>query len=152
MWSMTLWYNQVDKFEFGGYEMLEELIKKMEDMIDSDDFEMVQEECVEEIERTDLGLSAVEPLLKLMERHPLADFGMPGAIVHFAERFYKQGYEDMLFQSVKNSPTIHTVWMLNRICNDKNSDDKFRELLAETAERSDIDIAIVESAKDFLED
>ena len=152
MWSMTLWYNQVDKFEFGGYEMLEELIKKMEDMIDSDDFEMVQEECVEEIERTDLGLSAVEPLLKLMERHPLTDFGMPGAIVHFVERFYKQGYEDMLFQSVKNSPTIHTVWMLNRICNDKNSDDKFRELLAETAERSDIDIAIVESAKDFLED
>ena len=152
MRSVTLWYNQVDKFEFGGYEMLEELIKKMEDMIDSDDFEMVQEECVEEIERTDLGLSAVEPLLKLMERHPLADFGMPGAIVHFVERFYKQGYEDMLFQSVKNSPTIHTVWMLNRICNYKNSDDKFRELLAETAERSDIDIAIVESAKDFLED
>ena len=132
--------------------MLEELIKKMEDKIDSDDFEMVQEECVEEIERADLGLSAVEPLLKLMERHPLADFGVPGAIVHFVERFYKQGYEDILFQSVKNSPTIHTVWMLNRICNDKNSDDKFRELLAETAERSDIDIAIVESAKDFLED
>ena len=147
-----MWYNQVDKFEFGEYEMLEELIKKMEDMIDSDDFEMVQEECVEEIERTDLGLSAVELLLKLMERHPLADFGMPGAIVHFVERFYKQGYEDMLFQSVKNSPTIHTVWMLNRICNDKNSDDKFRELLAETAERSDIDIVIVESAKDFLKD
>ena len=132
--------------------MLEELIKKMEDKIDSDDFEMVQEECVEEIERADLGLSAVEPLLKLMERHPLADFGVPGAIVHFVERFYKQGYEDILFQSVKNSPTIHTVWMLNRICNDKNSDNKYRELLAETAERSDIDVAIVESAKDFLDD
>lgn len=58
--------------------MLEELIKKMEDKIDSDDFEMVQEECVEEIERADLGLSAVEPLLELMERHPLADFGVPG--------------------------------------------------------------------------
>ena len=96
---VRLCYNiSVEQLNIGlmsrGYEMLEELIKKMEDKIDSDDFEMVQEECVEEIERADLGLSAVEPLLKLMERHPLADFSVPGAIVNFVERFYKQGYEE----------------------------------------------------------
>ncbi|MDE6530617.1 MAG: hypothetical protein K2K96_07565 [Lachnospiraceae bacterium] len=130
--------------------MLEELIKKMEDNIDSDDFEQIEEECIEKIEESDLGLNAVEPLIKLMERHPLADFGVPGAIVQFVEKYYKKGYEDILYQSIKRSPAMHTVWMLNRICNDKNSHDKFKKLLAETAERNDIDNAIAKSAKDFL--
>ncbi|MDE6744386.1 MAG: hypothetical protein K2J95_10955 [Lachnospiraceae bacterium] len=130
--------------------MLEVLIKKMEDNIDSDDFEWIEEECIEKIEESDLGINAVEPLIKLMERHPLADFGVPGAIVHFVEKYYNKGYEDILYQSIKRSPSMHTVWMLNRICNDKNSDDKFRKLLAETAQRNDIDNAIAKSAKDFL--
>lgn len=130
--------------------MLEELIKKMEDSIDSDDLEWIEEECIEKIEESDLGINAVEPLIKLMERHPLADFGVPGAIVHFVEKYYNKGYEDILYQSVKRSPSMHTVWMLNRMCNDKNSDDKFKKLLAETAERNDIDDAIAKSAKDFL--
>ena len=130
--------------------MLEELIKKMEDNIDSDDFERIEEECIEKIEESDLGLSAVEPLIRLMERHPLSDFGVPGAIVHFVEKFYKNGYEDILYESIKRSPAMHTVWMLNRICNDKNSHDKFKKLLAETAERNDIDQAIAKSAKEFL--
>lgn len=130
--------------------MLEELIKKMEDHIGSDDFEQIEEECIEKVEESDLGLQAVEPLIKLMERYPLADFGVPGAIVHFVERYYKKGYEDILYQSVKRSPAMHTVWMLNRICNDKNSPDKFKKLLAETAIRDDIDNAIAKSAKEFL--
>ena len=130
--------------------MLEELIKRMEDNIDSDDFELIEEECIEKIEELDFGLNAVEPLIKLMERHPLTDFGAPGAIVYFVEKYYKNGYEDILYQSIKRSPAMHTVWMLNRICNAKNSPDKFRELLAETAERNDIDNAISKSAKEFL--
>ncbi len=131
--------------------MLEELIKKMEDSIESDDFERIEEECIEKIEESDLGLNAVEPLIKLMERYPLADFGVPGAIVHFVEKYYGKGYEDILYQSVKRSPSMHTIWMLNRICNDKNSSDKFKKLLAETAERNDIDDVIAKSAKEFLE-
>ena len=130
--------------------MLENLIKSMEDHIDSDDFEMIEEECVEKIEESGFGLDAVEPLLKFMERHPLADFGAPGAIAYFVEKYYKKGYEEILYQSVKRSPAMHTVWMLNRICNAKNSPDKFRQLLAETAERNDIDKAISKSAKEFL--
>lgn len=130
--------------------MLEKLIQRMEDNIDSDDFELIEEECMEKIEESGFGLDAVEPLLKLMERHPLADFGAPGAIVYFVEQYYKKGYEDILYQSVKRSPAMHTVWMLNRICNAKNSPDKFRKLLAETAERNDIDNAISKSAKGFL--
>lgn len=129
--------------------MLEELIKEMENNIGRDDFEMIEDECVEKIEQLAPGTDAVEPLIKLIERHPLADFGMPGAIVHFVEEF--DGYEDILYQSLKRSPSMHGVWMLNRICNDKSSPDKFRELLVEISKRSDIDIAIVNSAREFVE-
>lgn len=38
-----------------GDSMLGELIKKMEDNIDSDDFERIEEECIEKIEELDLG-------------------------------------------------------------------------------------------------
>ncbi len=131
--------------------MLEELIKKMEDSIESDDFERIEEECIGKIEESDLGLNAVEPLIKLMERYPLADFGVPGAIVHFVEKYYGKGYEDILYQSVKRSPSMYTIWMLNRICNDKNSPERFKKLLAETAERNDIDDVMAKSAKGFLE-
>ena len=81
--------------------MLEELIKKIEDKIDSDDFEMVQEECVEEIERADLGLSAVEPLLKLMERHPLADFGVPGGLFILLRDFINKDMRIFFFNLLK---------------------------------------------------
>lgn len=63
--------------------MIEKLIKDMEEQIDCDDFE-------NQIKYEDFGISAVEPLLSFMERHPLNDFGMPGAIVHYVEQFYKK--------------------------------------------------------------
>ena len=60
--------------------MIEELIRELEAQIDSDDYEEVQENCLAQIQAEGLGLSAVEPLLLFMERHPLSDFGMPGAL------------------------------------------------------------------------
>lgn len=52
-----------------------------------------------------------------MERHPLISSGTPGALVHYVESFYKKGYEELLEKSVRNAPTVHTVWMLNRLIN-----------------------------------
>lgn len=67
---------------------------------------------------TDAGckLEAVETLLQLIERHPTAYFGEPGAIVHFIERFEAE-YEKYLVESLKRTPAITTVWMLNRCIN-----------------------------------
>lgn len=64
-----------------------------------------------------LGPDTVAPILRFMERHPDWDFGMPGDFVRYVERFYKQGYEDELVESLRRRPTRHTVWMLNRIIN-----------------------------------
>ena len=76
-------------------ETLNSIIQKMEaGMQDSEDFETVMMDCMEEIEENYNQLDSVQPLLRLMERHPLTDFGSPGPIVHFVERFYKKGYEE----------------------------------------------------------
>ncbi len=63
------------------------------------------------------GLEAVEPILRFMEAHPDFDYGPPGALVHFMEQFYGNGYEEEVKASVGRRPTPHTVWMLNRLVN-----------------------------------
>ena len=130
--------------------MIENLIKKMEEQIDSDSFEEVQEECIYQIEEENLGISTVEPLLLFMERHPLFDFGMPGAIVHYVEQFYKKGYEDLLVASVIRRPTMHTVWMINRIKNAGENSDKYEKILNDILEKQDVEEEIKNSVKEFL--
>ncbi len=129
--------------------MIEKLIKDMEEHIDCDDFEEVQEKCLFQIEKEDLGVSAIAPLLLFMERHPLSDFGMPGAIVHYAEKFYKKGYEDLLITSVIRRPTVHTVWMINRIKNANENSDKYEKILNDILERQDIEEEIKNTVKEF---
>lgn len=130
--------------------MIERLIKEMEEHIDCDDFEEVQEKCLSQIEKENLGISAVEPLLLFMERHPLSNFGIPGAIVHYIEQFYKKGYEDLLITSVIRRPTLHTVWMINRIKNAGENSDKYEKILNDILEKQDIEEKIKNSVKEFI--
>jgi hypothetical protein len=65
-----------------------------------------------------------------MEDHPSIEYGTPGALVHFVERFYGKGYEDKLVESVKRKPTLSTVWMLNRLINGTKVPDTKRLLVA----------------------
>lgn len=127
--------------------MIEEFIKEMEEQIDGDDLEEAQEKCIFQIEKENLGVSAVEPLLLFMERHPLTDFGMPGAIVHYVEQFYKNGYEDLLIASVTRRPTLHTVWMINRIKNTGENSDEYEKILNDILKRQDVEDEIKNSVK-----
>jgi hypothetical protein len=77
-----------------------------------------------------LGLETVEAVLRFMEQYPTVDFGMPGPLVHFVERFRGNGYEEELSESVRRKPTLHTVWMLNRLINGTNDPGERRRLLA----------------------
>ena len=85
-----------------------------------------------------------------MERHPLTDFGRPGPIVHFVERFYKKGYEEELLLSLKRMPTLHTVWMLNRLINGTDQAEVYLNLLKEISENASYDKEIREEALHFL--
>src|SRR5258705_4495517 len=67
------------------------------------------------------GLEAVEPILRFMETHPHLDYGPPGPLTHFIERFHGNGYDEQLLASVERQPTPHTIWMLNRLINGATS-------------------------------
>ena len=132
-------------------ETLNSIIQKMEaGMQDNEDFETVMMDCMEEMEENYNQLDSVQPLLRLMERHPLTDFGSPGPIVHFVERFYKKGYEEELLLSLKRMPTLHTVWMLNRLINGTDQEEVYLDLLKEISENVSYDKEIREEALHFL--
>ena len=97
-------------------EILDTLCSK----VGQDDFEYIQDEIVLEIEQCENQFDFIEPILKLMEDNLDADFGMPGALTHFIEHFSKNGYEELLLQSVRRKPTAHNVWLLHRAWNDAN--------------------------------
>lgn len=131
--------------------MLDTVIQEIENAVGTDDFEFIMEENIMKMEAEGVGIEAVTPLLQLMERHPLDDFGMPGAIVHFVERFYKNGYEELLIESLKRRPTMHTVWMLNRVMNGSENKNDYLEIMKEITERSDIEETIRNSASEFMD-
>ena len=60
----------------------------------------------------------VEPILEIISTNPSVNFGMPGDLVHFVEKFYKKGYEELLINSVRKNPTSHNILMLHRCYND----------------------------------
>ncbi|MBW9212974.1 MULTISPECIES: hypothetical protein [Terrabacteria group] len=129
---------------------LNSLIERMENEIDTDNFIEIMDNCIQEIEESGIGIEAVEPLLQFIERHPLSDFGTPGSIVHFVEKFYKQGYEPLLISSVKRCPTMHTVWMLNRVKNGEQEQQVYFEILNDIVHNKDIEEEIRRLAQDFL--
>ena len=133
-----------------GEMMLEIAIKEIENSIGSDDFELVMEDNIMKLEIQNIGIEAVKPLLQLMERHPLVDFGVPGAIVHFVERFYKKGYEELLVESIKRKPTMHTVWMLKRIINGSENKKDYIELMKAIIEHNDVEDEIRNQARAFM--
>jgi len=131
--------------------MLDTVIKEIESAVGTDDFEFIMEENIMKLEVEGVGIEAVTPLLELMERHPMDDFGMPGAIVHFVERFYKNGYEELLIESVKRRPTMHTVWMLNRVMNGSENKNDYLKIMKEVTERSDVEEEIKNSVSEFMD-
>lgn len=130
--------------------MLNKILDEIEQLVGTDDFEYEAEMKMEQLEEMGVGIEAVTPILQIMERHQLDDFGAPGPLVQFAERFYKNGYEERLIESLKRRPAVHTVWMLNRIINGSDKKDEYIALLKEITERTDIEEEIRRSAREFV--
>ncbi|MBD5135481.1 MAG: hypothetical protein HDT39_05885 [Lachnospiraceae bacterium] len=132
-------------------EILEQEIAKIEESIDEYDEvdTLVMHDSINAITNAGYKSDAVEPLLQLFERHPKAYFGDPGAIVDFIEQFGGE-YENSLAASVKRTPTITTVWMLNRCINAGEHTEEFMDILKEIAGRTDVDKDIKESVQEFV--
>ncbi len=122
------------KFEPGYFERLEQLMNELRQCEDAQ--------------------FALEPVLRFIEAHPDQDLGAPGPLVHFVEEFYKDGYEQLLLESVARRTTSLNVWMLNRLVNGSEGAEKQRYLLAMRAlaadERAAPDVRAL--AQEFLSD
>lgn len=130
---------------------LSELISRLNNSISNENFIDVAYELIEKIETRDDAYDAIEPILKLMENNPGTDFGQPGPLVHFVEKYYKKGYEERLIDSIRRCPTKHTLWMLNRIINgsEGNTRQYFLDILEEISHSPNIDTDVIETAKHF---
>ncbi|MEO3946407.1 hypothetical protein [Gorillibacterium sp. CAU 1737] len=131
-----------------------EVIETLKEAVGEDHFIRVAYDVVDRIKESKTPFYFVEPILQLMEECPEADFGQPGPLTHFLETFYKNGYEERLVQSVKRKPTLHTVWLMNRIMNDPKlvNKDSYLDLLMEIRTRNTIDKAIKDRIALFLGD
>lgn len=133
-------------------ELLEQEIKKIEESIDAynevDTF--VMRNSIEAITKAGYKLEAVEPLLQLFERHPTAYFGDPGEIVHFIEQFRNE-YEKYLIASVKRTPTITTVWMINRCINAREQVEELLSIMKEIVAGKDVDEEVKERTQEYID-
>lgn len=78
-------------------------------------------EIMDEIEELSNAADFVEPILQLIERSPDIDFGGPGPIGSFLEKFYHNGYEELLIQSLQRERKNYTIFLLERLCNDESN-------------------------------
>lgn len=108
-------------------------------------------EILEKIKQEGDAFEYLSPLFKLMEANSDLEFGEPGPIVHFMEMFYRRGYEEMLLESITRQPTCQTIWMLNRILNDPNLEDKQRyiNVLGSLLSRKDIPQNVMNEIEEF---
>lgn len=126
----------------------------LERIATSSDFYTSSEELIRRWVSESNGLDAVSAVFRFMEAHPNIDYGNPGPLVHFCERFYYNGYEEELVHSIDRQPTAITVWMLNRLMNGTSVDSTWQsyfEVLrrASVSSKSDADTAAL--IKDYLD-
>lgn len=132
----------------------QDVANQLEQIASAEDFPGVSAELTASWISMGTGQEAVERVLRFMETNSGIDFGMPGALVHFVERFYKHGYEELLLDSLERKPTTLTTWMLNRIINATNEPDvrqRFVEAMERASVNADADLGTKQAAEHFLE-
>jgi hypothetical protein len=112
----------------------------------------ISDVLIDQLKQLPDAISAVPIILEFMEQHPTFDFGVPGPLVHFAEKFYRKGYEDMLCVSFARRPTVHTVLMMHRLINGTSGElkQKYIGFLELASRRQDIDESSRDSALQYF--
>jgi hypothetical protein len=98
-------------------------------------FRLALDALIDRWKRRGVGLEAVEAIFRFLEAYPDLDHGAPGPLVHFAERFYGQGYEAALLRSFDRKPTSLTAWMVNRVLNG-TAEEAVRDTLLAALEKA----------------
>ena len=111
----------------------------------------VEDEIMEAMLEYPNPFELVAPILEIIESNPDIDFGTPGDLVHFVEKFYKKGYEELLLKSVRKNPTMYNIWMLHRCYIDEDNPlhSKFSLLIKEIKEDKSVSSKIKEVIEEF---
>ena len=120
------------------------------------EFTLLQYDIVDKMEAAKVSIEAIQPILELMEGYPLVEFGSPGPLTHFIESFYEENktlYENLLEQSVKTKPAVHTIWLLNRVINvsEEEKAKEYIQIMKSIYNDKTLHENIQASAKNFLE-
>lgn len=123
--------------------------KLVEAICEEDFFET--NEILEEICKNEMGEEYVEFLINFMSDNPDIDYGVPGPVVHFIEKYPIDFYLGFLLKAIERKPNDTLLWMLNRIANvsDKKDKKKYMDVFQKTAKRKDIDAVTKDAALDF---
>lgn len=131
----------------------DQLVAELVTAVQSDAFlEACYRVCDALAEEAD-GQDAIASILALMEGNEEIDFGMPGPLVHFVERFYRNGYEELLWASIRRQATPHTLWMLNRLVNGATEEEAslLIDLMFQAAEARNTSPEARQVALEFLD-
>lgn len=124
--------------------------KKLVETIFEEDFYKTSE-ILDEIYNNEIGEEYVEFLINFISDNPNIDYGMPGPIVHFIEKYPIEYYLGFLLKAIEKKPNDILLWMLNRITNvaDKINKEKYIDVFKKTMERKDIDAITKDTALRF---
>lgn len=114
----------------------DQILTALQNAVTVDQKYELADEIIDAMEASPDSFDLVAPILELIANHPEVDFGSPGELVHFVEKFYHQGYEDLLLESVRKNSTVHNIWMLHRCYNahDPELVSKIKVLIQEIQE------------------
>ena len=101
----------------------------------------VLDNLLEEIKTHGYPIELQKSLLCVLEKNPKFHFGMPGNLVRTIEHYKEPDYEDLIIESIVRIPTEYNLWLLNRLLNSYENDDKkekglslFRKIEQETTD------------------
>lgn len=113
------------------------------------------EEDLQEVESvlTEMDDALIEPLFRLLERYPHFNFGNPGHIIHYLEKFDNNTYAPLLYASICRVPTEYNIWMLNRFLNSLDTSEKSEGIvILEETLKKDIDEGLREWVNECLDE
>jgi hypothetical protein len=132
-------------------ELNKEIVERLESTILKSNQELCEiENLVKDIDDEKI----ISSLFKVFENNSNFYFGNPGNLVRIVEKFYKsENYKTELYKSVKRKPTEHNLWMLNRLLNSFDDEQKEEGInLLKYIINSDNSGNIKDLSKDFLEE
>ena len=98
-------------------------LKLREAAQDPDNFVSSTYELVEELEIPP-PLDHVKAIIGFMEQNPDIDYGSKGPLTHYIEKFDLNTYFNLVIESVRVKPTMHTLGMLNSCINSLKGEDR----------------------------